>query len=386
MSFTFRAIIAAILLFANSVVFASTPHYAIVIDAGSTGSRLHIYQYDQSDKLPIIEEIGIDKTFTKEIKEGLSSYAKKPNESGVSLKPLFDAAATILQNKPATISVLGTAGMRLLTADEQAAIYQNIRDYLKSYPFTIEKPTDDIATVPEKMEGVYGWLDVNYLGHQFASDKDVTVGAIDMGGASTEITFSTRDTSRSDDEVNLSINGVHYVVFSKSFLKLGQDQARATMNENAQADACYPINYPIPPTAKIGNFNQAGCGSLYADILKNKNVAGQIPLISSKQTFVAYSGIYYDFHFLDVENTPTQATVEQAIQRECTKSWDQLKSDHPKEAEKYLANYCANSVYVSSLLFGTYQLQNGQLEVKNANGNVEFNWAMGAVLFKLVGA
>lgn len=379
MLFIFRAIIAVIIVFANTASLASTPQYAIIIDAGSTGSRLHLFQYETTDKLPIIEDL-----FSEEVKPGISSFAN-PADAAVSLNKLFDDAQIQLNAKQinpniVSVHVLATAGMRLLPADKANDIYQAIRVSLQEhYTFTI----GDVATVPEKMEGVYGWLDVNYLANNFNSETDTTVGIIDMGGASTEIAFSTRDTSRSDAVTNMTINGVSYQVFSKNFLGLGQDQSRAAMNANETAAACYPTNYALV-TGGSGSFNIATCSILYADLIKQHQVAEQILPITQQQHFVAYSGAYHDYHFLDADSNPLQTNVEQRIQSICTQSWEQLKTNYTSIQEKYLANYCANSVYVTSLLFGTYQLQDGQLEVKNKINDKSIDWTLGALLWKLV--
>ena len=376
MLFVFRVIIAVITLFANTAIYASTPQYAIIVDAGSSGSRLHLFQYETTDKLPIIEDL-----FSEEVKPGLSSFAN-PADAAASLNKLFDDAQVQLNAKHIDpnmvfIHVLATAGMRLLSADKANDIYQAIRVSLQAhYTFTI----GDIATVSEKMEGVYGWLDVNYLANNFNNDTDTSVGIIDMGGASTEIAFSTH-ADPSNEVVIITINGVSYNVFSGNFLGLGQDQARAAMNTNTQAAACYPVNYAFSVNA-IGSFNIATCSSLYADIIK-QNMAERILPITN-QHFVAYSGTYFDCHFLDADNNPTQKYIEQRIQTVCTQSWEQLKTNYSTTPEKYLANYCANSVHVTNLLFGTYQLQDGQLEVKNNINGKSIDWALGALLWKLV--
>ena len=49
------------------------------------------------------------------------------------------------------------------------------------------------------MEGVYGWIAVNYMlgrfDHNFIEpNRQTTVGALDMGGASTQITYEVNIT------------------------------------------------------------------------------------------------------------------------------------------------------------------------------------------------
>jgi len=126
-----------LLFFLNSPVFALVPasHYALIVDAGSTGSRLHLFEYTNESKIPVIHDL-----FSESVKPGLSSYENNPQAAGVSLKkPLDDALAELKKRQvdPATVSlsVLATAGMRLLPEDKQTAIYNNVSLYIKSnYP------------------------------------------------------------------------------------------------------------------------------------------------------------------------------------------------------------------------------------------------------------
>src|SRR3990167_8933988 len=136
--------------------------YSIVIDAGSSGSRLHFFKYTTGKgNIPVItEEISPIK-----IKPGLSSYATNPKGAAESLKPLLDAAIQQTQKQsidPQTVSfiLMATAGMRLLPTETQNQIYTEITNYIKTnYSFSIKT----IETISGKMEGIYAWLEVNYL-------------------------------------------------------------------------------------------------------------------------------------------------------------------------------------------------------------------------------
>lgn len=68
--------------------------YAIVIDAGSTGSRVHVFKFEQSAaSLKLISD-----TF-EQLKPGLSSYADDPQKAAESLKPLMDTAVKTVQKE-----------------------------------------------------------------------------------------------------------------------------------------------------------------------------------------------------------------------------------------------------------------------------------------------
>lgn len=57
------------------------------------------------------------------------------------------------------------------------------------------------------------------------SPSKPTVGALDFGGASTQITFETRDKIEDDtDMIRLRLYGYEYSVYTHSFLCYGQGQ------------------------------------------------------------------------------------------------------------------------------------------------------------------
>lgn len=72
---------------ANSGATSGAARYAIVLDAGSTGSRVHVFKFEQSASgLKLISD-----TF-EQLKPGLSSYADDPQAAANSLKPLMQRA------------------------------------------------------------------------------------------------------------------------------------------------------------------------------------------------------------------------------------------------------------------------------------------------------
>jgi apyrase len=366
-------------LFISSLVSAA-PHYAIIIDGGSTGSRLHLFRYETSQSLPDIQDI-----FSASTKPGLSAFANNPHDAGSSLKELLDQASLKLQeahidNRSVSISVLATAGMRLLPTSKQEAIYNNVREYLRNYGFKVA----EIKTISGKMEGVYGWLDINYLLKAFNGKADTTKGNIDMGGASTQIVFSTHGTpiKKSQDIISLRINHHIYNIYSKSFLGLGLTQALNHINKDDSAEFCYPANYHYS-SSDLGRFNFNACNSLYNKLIKHHLSAQQGPLIASTN-FIAHSGAYYTLSFFEPNKINSQTKLVNDIQNTCNKKWDIMKKEHTYIPSSELASYCANGVYLSSLLYSRYKLQDSQLEVTNQINNKNIDWTLGALLYRFI--
>lgn len=359
-------------------VFADHDQYAIYIDAGSTGSRLHVFQYDESSAVPIIKDI-----FSENVKPGLSSFLDHPDMAGVSLKKILDDASDMLQKKgvdlhTVPISVFATAGMRLLPEDKQKVIYENISHYLKHYyGFAV----GDIQTISGKMEAIYGWLDVNYLLENFQRHQS-TVGSIDMGGMSTQIAFATNAQIVFDDQIVMDINGQHYTVVSQSFLGMGQDKMRGTMTADRYASYCYPKQYAFKQT-EIGNFNMESCSVIYTNIIQ-KQLADKIIPSMQGRSFVAYSGIYFTQNFFNTDKTPDQIVFERRIQSVCNKTWSELQKEYPQIAEKYLSTYCADGIYHDQLIYNAYHIQGSQLTVANQLNQKEIDWTLGALFYHLL--
>jgi apyrase len=350
------------------------------VDAGSSGSRLHIFQYDTTFPTPVIKDI-----FSTNTKPGLSSYIDHPEQAGASLKVLLDSANQYFQqnaidSKNIQLNILATAGMRILPETKQQAIYNNINTYLtQNYSFKIGK----VTTIPGQLEALYGWLDVNYMLENFQRHQP-TVGSIDMGGASTQIAFETQDKKLTDNKIAIKIDNQAYVIFGQSFLGLGQDQARAAMTADKQAAYCYPVQYTYDSNNK-GAYNFESCGAIYQQVIKNK-LNGLVIPVEENTRLIAYSGIYFSHNFFGVDQKPDQAALEQSVKRICSKTWNELKKEFPAVAEKYLSGYCADGVYHDQLLYATYHLKGSQLQITNTLNGKEIDWTLGALLYDLVTA
>lgn len=356
---------------------ADSNHYTVLIDAGSSSSKVHVFQYDDSSAMPVVNDL-----FSESAKPGLSSFADHPENAGQSLKKAVDDATQFLQNRGADlsatdISVLGTAGMRLLSDDQQQAIYASVKQYLAAnYAY----PVKFFKTISGQKEALFGWLDVNYLLGNFQQNQ-TTVGSIDMGGASTQIAYISSN-PQDPNNIQIKINNNTYTVFAKSFLGLGQDQARAAMTSDQAASSCYPQNYVFNKTAQ-GNFNMNGCGAIYSAILQKANVAQQI-IPFNGQSFYAYSGIYFTYNFFNTDKTPDQASLESHIQGVCNETWAQLQKDYPNVDAKYLSSDCANAVYNDQLIYSAYKLVGSQLVVVSQINQTGIDWTLGAVLYGVV--
>ncbi|KAI6008076.1 nucleoside phosphatase family-domain-containing protein [Pisolithus marmoratus] len=240
--------------------------FGVVIDAGSSGSRLQIYSWE--DPGVVLAEKGdiVRNTLPKVekgVKEGedwitkaepgpsesslcLSSFADNPEGVASYLEPLIQHAQSRIPPslEPETpLFLLATAGMRLLSPVQQARVLNAACQYLRSSSnFRIDGESKDgpcglsVQIITGEEEGLFGWIAVNYLMDGFTGGKSekTTYGFLDMGGASTQIAFEPADSDlRSDNEVLVDVRlrllggeEVKHRVFVTTWLGYGTNQAR----------------------------------------------------------------------------------------------------------------------------------------------------------------
>ena len=112
-----------------------------MVDAGSTGSRIHVYRFNNCGSTPELENEEFAMTEKKEGGSGLSSYKSDAEGAAKSLDPLLEVA---MKNVPdqlkgcTPIAVKATAGLRKLGEEMSNAIIKAVRNRLETqYPFPV---------------------------------------------------------------------------------------------------------------------------------------------------------------------------------------------------------------------------------------------------------
>lgn len=223
-------------------------NYGIVIDSGSSGSRIQIYRWENVAQLrksaspeilagppTITQEDG----WSKKISPGISSFAG--NHKAVWKKHyqlLFQFAETVIPaDKIAAtpVYILSTAGMRLVPEKQRRAILdETCKAVKKNTGFYISRCEDHVQTIDGLTEGVYGWLALNYLMALFSQPEAKSVGFMDMGGASTQIAFvpAAQEIQNHNEDLSTvtlrSIDGHSHEwrVFVETWLGFGANQGR----------------------------------------------------------------------------------------------------------------------------------------------------------------
>lgn len=142
--------------------------YSIIIDAGSTGSRIHVFKLSKNTnnydtyKLTLPYRL-VNIELFKAVKPGLSAYADDIFNAAKSLQPLLDEALLKVPKKLrilTKISLKATAGLRLISDEKANKIIENVDLYLDQYPFF--HTSKYIHILDGHFEGIYSWITLNY--------------------------------------------------------------------------------------------------------------------------------------------------------------------------------------------------------------------------------
>ncbi|ODV96112.1 hypothetical protein PACTADRAFT_49517 [Pachysolen tannophilus NRRL Y-2460] len=206
--------------------------YVIMIDAGSTGSRIHVYEFDLCFSPPkLLNE------FFEMLKPGLSSFDTDAVGAAKSLDPLLQVAMkNVPENKRSCtpVAVKATAGLRLLGEEKSSKILKEVRRHLEEdYPFAVVEG-DGISIMGGRDEGVYAWITTNYLLGNIGSSKKISTAAVfDLGGGSTQIVFEPTEGEKmieGEHKYSISFGGRDFTLYQYSHLGYGLMEGRNKIN------------------------------------------------------------------------------------------------------------------------------------------------------------
>ncbi|NXG37147.1 ENTP8 diphosphohydrolase, partial [Dromaius novaehollandiae] len=409
---------------------SASPQYGLVFDAGSTHTALYIYQWpaDKENGTGIVSQVESCAVSGP----GISSYADNPALAGASLKPCLDKAMTIIPAKLQrdTPAYLGaTAGMRLLreqNSTKAEQVFAEVVKAIRQYP--VDFRGAQILTGNE--EGSFGWITVNYLletlvKFSFAEKWEhpqatEVLGALDLGGASTQITFQPGGTIEDKNtSVLFRLYGTNYSLYTHSYLCYGQTQALkmllAALREGSSSPQrilhpCYPKGYQenitttdlydspcvptpsTPSTAQVltvtGTGDPVACRTAIQKLFNFScgahrtcgfNGIYQPPV---QGQFFAFSGFYYTFHFLNLTGQQSLGHVNSTIWAFCNTTWKELVENFPEEKER-LHMYCSFAVYILTLLLDGYKFDEhtwSSIHFSRKAANTDIGWTLGFML------
>ncbi|GFS71363.1 ectonucleoside triphosphate diphosphohydrolase 8 [Trichonephila clavipes] len=254
-----------------------------------------------------------------------------------------------------------------------------------------------------------------------------TYGALDMGGASMQISYALPEKDDPSVETSgLKLYGQTHNIFSHSNLCFGRDEAERryryllitdpTVTEIQ--DPCLPQGYrynitganlfkrPCTNSTKfpqvfkaehkymmernytfIGQSSPELCQSNVAKLLNDdickqyrfKECFKKLDNIPDDQEYLAFATYYFTTDFLNVTNSPLK-DYEEAMQNFCIKNITEVQKI---SKSKFAVQYCFNSKYIHEVLINGFRFQNSTWKnikfVQNIAGK-DVGWTLGYMI------
>eukprot|EP00929_Paragymnodinium_shiwhaense_P089491 TRINITY_DN49631_c0_g1_i1.p1 TRINITY_DN49631_c0_g1~~TRINITY_DN49631_c0_g1_i1.p1 ORF type:complete len:496 (+),score=55.18 TRINITY_DN49631_c0_g1_i1:158-1645(+) len=237
----------------------SRQEHIIVFDAGSSGTRIHVFNVESlrpEEHVPKIDVKVRDKQ-TLKLKPGLSHYARHGDLDGAQecIETLLQFADGIVNSgKRHMVPVLlkATAGLRAVSPVQADEVLGRVRETLarSSYHFEDASWADIIKG---KEEAGLAWVAANYLEgtfHPMLAGKSSSVGVIEVGGGSTQVSQEVQPGTPLEEHDDFKFKtalGKEYQLYAHSYLRFGQDYAQKALRDShpvsLDRDPCYPSGY-----------------------------------------------------------------------------------------------------------------------------------------------
>ncbi|XP_069787979.1 ectonucleoside triphosphate diphosphohydrolase 6 [Narcine bancroftii] len=370
--------------------------YGIMFDAGSTGTRIHVFKFTQmANESPKLA----DETF-KALKPGLSAYSDKPHLSTKGIQDLLEVAKDSIPHDywASTPLVLkATAGLRLLPGEKAQLLLDKVKEIFQSSPFRVSN--DCVSIMDGTDEGISAWITVNFLKDSLQDSKQNTAGMLDLGGGSTQITFlplseMTLQTSPIDYITSIQMFNRTYTLYSHSYLGLGLMSARLailggiegrpTEKDHDLVSSCLSPGFKaewkhaeIVYSIKGQKAGEPLYDSCYARIEKMLYKKVHKPEEVQNISFYAFSYYYdtaVDVGLIDKEKGGTLKVEDygRAAKQVC-QSMEYGSTDKP-----FL---CMDLVYITVLLQELGFQNDAVLKLARKINGVESSWALGATFY-----
>lgn len=390
--------------------------YAVVFDAGSTGSRVHVVHFKESQGVLELQNDAL-----QHLKPGLSSYADDPEKAAQSLAPLLDFALKTVPEElqvQTKIKLGATAGLRLLPDGKAEAILAAVKAYLSKSPFDLD-PVTGVTILDGSDEGAFAWLTLNYLLGQLGEDGEDTMAAIDLGGGSVQEAFALTDAQAKAAPDPLYITklkggGKEYSVYVHSYLGYGLMAGRAAVlawEEARAANPCVPTDhsgifeyggqtYDLMPHPE--GASASGCAKLVKLVLKQNEPCG------AEQTQCSFAGawggghapkaFYVSSYFWDraveaeiikdhkaLTYSLKPKDLEDAAESACKLQTSEITTIFPDVDDKQAPFMCLDLSFCHSLITQGFKIaENSKItlvkRIQYKNEEVEAAWPLGAAI------
>lgn len=375
--------------------FLPPKQYSVIIDAGSSGSRVYVYVHDNKNstanwkKNPdVIRPHSSKVLYQYKTTPGMASFGADIDDHKISdtknsiysyWRNLIEPALKFIPNDKSLnvpFYILATAGMRLLPKHAQYKIAEITCSYLLEPTESIhgriyagkdlnECRQSHVKVISGSDEALFGWLTVNYLMGRLGAKDDAdikneptrtgTIGFLDLGGASAQIAYEVDEESRRNhmnDLRNVTVHGLTRHVYVVSFLGYGANQARLhyvqNLNKlNTTTDFCLPQGY-VEDNASGEQINLSGgsnftkCQANLVPLLKKDSKCIEEPCLFNgvhapripfdSRAFIGVSEYWWSTEdIFDLGGPYRYSLLSKKSKEFCSKDWNSIRKDFIEE-------------------------------------------------------
>uniref|UniRef100_A0A8C1HNE6 nucleoside diphosphate phosphatase n=1 Tax=Cyprinus carpio carpio TaxID=630221 RepID=A0A8C1HNE6_CYPCA len=368
----------------------SRTFYGIMFDAGSTGTRIHIYKFIQKDpvELPVL-----DSEMYNAVKPGLSAYADMPEVGGETIRQLLKVAKKTIPKEQwiqTPVVLKATAGLRLLPQEKAKALLNEVKEIFDDSPFFV--PENSVTIMNGTNEGT-----ITFLCHLYTKTRK-TVGILDLGGGSTQITFLPRLkktvlTAPADYIAKINMFNSTFKLYTHSYLGNGLIAARLATLGALGADgldwkvfrsSCLPKKFREDwsfggLTYKVSGIPDgfAGYKLCYQEIMQVvKGIVHQPFEVKGSSIFYAFS-YYYD---RAVESGLIDGSRGGTVEVRDFKKRAKEVCNKMTKYRPISPFLCMDMTYITCLLKEGFGFKDSTvLKLTKKVNNVETSWALGAI-------
>ncbi|CAG5125354.1 unnamed protein product, partial [Candidula unifasciata] len=318
------------------------------------------------------------------------------------------------------------------------AILGAVRAKFSESPFLFADPARSVRILTGSEEGISSWITSNYVANAFKVYRpgiaDIqaytivpSIGAMDLGGASTQMTFVPENGTLVPPAYSrqLQLFGHNYTVYTHSYLCYGvQEISRQIFaylileqpGDTSLDHPCLPLGFNVTRTRQqifasmcvpavppelitnytfVGSSNHSKCSLLLRRALFNFSSCSYSscsfnnvyqPPVSGP--FYAFSSFYYVSNFLNLSDSDSSSfhhqQLEKATEHLCGSSWAELQQLPASQQQKpSLMFYCMQANYINLLLSEGYNFTDSSWKdihfVRKVSGT-DINWSLGFVL------
>ncbi|XP_019446949.1 PREDICTED: probable apyrase 7 isoform X2 [Lupinus angustifolius] len=233
-------------IYSNWIYNQGLGRYYVVLDCGSTGTRVYVYQaqiYNKDDSVSSSSSLPIA---IKSLRDGSKknrggrAYDRMETEPGLdklvhnvsglkaALKPLLKWAQKQIPedaHRSTLVFLYATAGVRRLPSQDSRWLLDSAWNVIKgSSPFVCRKDSVKIITGTE--EAYFGWIALNYHSRILGTKpRKETYGALDLGGSSLQVTFEGDREVNGETSLNVRIGSVNHHLTAYSLAGYGLNEA-----------------------------------------------------------------------------------------------------------------------------------------------------------------